>query len=126
MSIPDSTFNPRPQPPMFPILKASPPNTINPDSRYPKPGNNSFAKSCARFSVTANMRQIFICAPISSNIEMMITKPKLDNSFSVNTVVCVRKPGPIADVAIKNAAPMMAELFTIFFTLYSLDGNVVF
>ena len=35
-----------------------------------------------------------------------ITKPKLVNSSCVKTVVCVIKPGPIADVAIRKAAPV--------------------
>ena len=82
---------------------------------YPKPGNNSLAKSCALFSVTAKMRQIFICAPISNRTEMIITNPKLDKSCCVNTVVCVKKPGPIADVAIKKAAPVMAVEEAVFF-----------
>ena len=38
-------------------------------------------------------------------------KPKLVSSSCVNTVVCVMKPGPMADVAIKNAAPNKADLF---------------
>jgi len=29
----------------------------------------------------------------------------------VKTAVCVRKPGPIAEVAIKNAAAMIGELY---------------
>jgi hypothetical protein len=33
----------------------------------------------------------------------------------VNTVVWVKKPGPIADVAIKKAAPVIAEEEAIFF-----------
>ena len=38
-------------------------------------------------------------------------KPKLANRSAVNFVVCVRKPSPIAEVAIKNAAPTMTDLF---------------
>jgi hypothetical protein len=34
-----------------------------------------------------------------------MTKPKLAANCCVNTVVWVRKPGPIAEVAIKQAAP---------------------
>lgn len=34
-----------------------------------------------------------------------MTKPKLAAKDCVNTVVCVKNPGPIADVAIKKAAP---------------------
>ena len=42
---------------------------------------------------------------------MRITNPKLAIKSAVNFVVCVKKPGPVADVAIKNAAPNMADLF---------------
>ena len=38
-------------------------------------------------------------------------KPKLVRSCWVKTVVCVMNPGPMADVAIKNAAPNNADLF---------------
>jgi hypothetical protein len=39
-----------------------------------------------------------------------MTKPKLASKELVKTAVWVRKPGPIADVAIKNAAATMGEL----------------
>jgi len=46
---------------------------------------------------------------MSNRIEIRIRKPKLVSSCSVNKDVCVRKPGPIAEVAIRKAAPSMAE-----------------
>ena len=58
--------------------------------------------------LTVIIRQIFSWAPISSKTEMSITKPKLVISSAVNKLVCVRKPGPIADVAIRKAAPVSA------------------
>jgi hypothetical protein len=39
---------------------------------------------------------------------MRITKPKEVSSSAVKRVVWVRKPGPMADVAIRKAAPRMA------------------
>jgi hypothetical protein len=74
------------------------------------PGNNRLDISCARNSATATMRQIFNCAAISSKMDIRMTKPKLVSSCCVNTVVCVMNPGPIAEVAIKNAAPSKADL----------------
>src|SRR4051794_3364801 len=56
---------------------------------------------------------MFTCAPISSNKEIRITKPKLVERSAVNFAVCVKNPGPIAEVAIKNAAPSIAEFFFI-------------
>jgi hypothetical protein len=49
-------------------------------------------------------------APISSKTEIKITKPKLAINSLVNLVVCVKKPGPIAEVAMRKAAPRMALL----------------
>jgi len=56
------------------------------------------------FPLTDNMAQIFNCAPRSSKIDMSITNPNEAPSSFVKKAVCVKKPGPIADVAIKNAA----------------------
>jgi len=49
---------------------------------------------------------------------MRITKPKLANRLFVNIAVCVRKPGPMADVAIKKAAAISGEEKFIFFNLF--------
>jgi hypothetical protein len=43
-------------------------------------------------------------------MEISITNPKLVSSCWVNTVVCVINPGPMADVAIRNAAPSKTDL----------------
>ncbi|MPN49663.1 hypothetical protein SDC9_197285 [bioreactor metagenome] len=42
---------------------------------------------------------------MSNIMDIRITKPKLAANFWIKTVVCVKNPGPIADVAIKKAAP---------------------
>src|SRR5688572_28525639 len=47
---------------------------------------------------------------MSRMIERRITKPKLARSCLVKTVVCVRNPGPTAEVAIRKAAPKMIEV----------------
>src|SRR5437763_471203 len=70
------------------------------------------------------IRQVFSCAPISSNTATRITKPKLVISCCVNTVVCVRKPGPIEELAMRKAAPSTAPLLRN--QLKRFDGNVVF
>jgi hypothetical protein len=46
---------------------------------------------------------------MSSRIEMRITNPKLASKDWVNTAVCVRNPGPMAEVAIRKAAATMGE-----------------
>jgi hypothetical protein len=55
-------------------------------------------------------------------IEIRITNPKLASRVLVNTAVCVRKPGPMAEVAIKKAAAMTGELLSqdFFFILSRL------
>ena len=54
---------------------------------------------------------------MSNKIEIKITNPKLVSNCSVNKDVCVRKPGPMAEVAIKKAAPSIAEFFFILLLL---------
>lgn len=44
-----------------------------------------------------------------------MTKPKLAASVFVNVAVWVRKPYPIADVAIKKAAPISNDQLPAFF-----------
>src|SRR5687768_197444 len=41
--------------------------------------------------------------------EIRIAKAKLAPRRSVKTAVCVRNPGPTADVAIRNAAPIRVD-----------------
>lgn len=52
---------------------------------------------------------------MSNNIEIRITKPKLASSELVKMAVWVRKPGPIAEVAIRNAAAISGEENFLFF-----------
>ena len=60
---------------------------------------------------------------MSNNTEINITKPKLAASSAVNLVVCVIKPGPMAEVAIKKAAPVMApDEVDLFFSNMYLDA----
>ncbi len=83
-SIPVKTFTPKPQPAIFPILNINPPNAIRNARKKPRPGKILFAISCALFSLTLTIRQIFICVPMSNRIEIRITNPKLVSSCSVN------------------------------------------
>ncbi len=52
-------------------------------------------------------------APISNKTDIKITNPKLAISSLVNLVVWVKKPGPMAEVAIRNAAPRIAEFLLL-------------
>ena len=108
---PVNTSSPSPQPPILPILKARPPITMSPVIKYPRPGISSLAMMGARLLLTTKILQIFNCAPMSNSIDSRITKPKLASSCWVKTVVCVKNPGPIAEVAIKKAAPNIAFCF---------------
>ena len=51
-------------------------------------------------------RQTFICTAMSMMIETRIANPNAAASWLVNTAVWVRKPGPMAEVAIKKIAPI--------------------
>src|SRR5206468_1134367 len=86
------------------------------------PGNNLFARSFALNSETASMRQVFNWAQISIRIVIRITNPKLADNCSVNTVVWVRNPGPIAEVAIRKAAPSTAPLLFAATFLYCFNA----
>ena len=105
---PVNTFKPNPAPATLAILKANEPMTISVVKKMPAPGKTLSAKSGAYNFDTPMMRQIFNWAPISSNKEIKITNPKLANNWLVNFVVCVINPGPIAEVAIRKAAPKNA------------------
>lgn len=48
-----------------------------------------------------------------------MTNPKLDPRDPVKVAVWVRKPGPMADVAIRKAAPIMAPLAVFFLSIYN-------
>ena len=50
---------------------------------------------------------------MSNSIEQRITNPKLVTNCCVKTVVWVMNPGPIAEVAIRKAAPNNADLASV-------------
>ena len=102
---PSSTLRPRPAPPTLPMLKARPPATTRADTKYPRPGSRALAISCPGFLAAAMIRHTFSWVMAWIRMVPRITNPKLAPSFPVNTVVCVRKPGPMAEVAIRKAAP---------------------
>ena len=81
--IPVKIFKASPQPAILPILNAKPPSITKKESKCPRPGKTSLAISCARMPVKVMARQIFICAPKSKIIEIIMTKPKLVNNCSV-------------------------------------------
>src|SRR5690606_8834364 len=72
--------------------------------------------SWARLSETAMMRQMFSWAPMSKRMEARMTNPKLAANCAVNTVVWVKKPGPVDEVAIKKAAPHSKLQLKCFFS----------
>ena len=47
---------------------------------------------------------------MSTTIDSRIANAKLARNLSVKTVVWVRKPGPMADVAIRKAAPISGDV----------------
>lgn len=103
--MPNRTFTANPAPAILPILKASPPMTMRIAMKCPRPGSTLLATSCPRMPLIVMTRHTFICAPISMTIDARMAKAKLAPNFSVNTAVCVKNPGPIADVAMRKTAP---------------------
>ena len=106
--MPNSALKPSAPPPTLPMLNASPPSAISAASAYPSPFSSRFATSCPRRPEQHSTRQMFSCAIADTTSEIRMTNPKLGPSEAVNVAVCVRKPGPTAEVAIRNAAPISA------------------
>ena len=121
LGIPSKALKPNALPPTFPILNTSPPNATRNATKYPSPGSNLFATSCPRSSLTHKTRHTLSCTIIASKTDTNITNPKFAFTSFVNLAVCTKNPGPIADVAIINAAPSSTLLFFDFFsTLFLL------
>ena len=64
---------------------------------------------------------MFSWAKMSRMTDSRITKPKLARSCLVKTVVCVKNPGPTADVAIRKAAPNMTDDSDLGFAWSAID-----
>src|SRR5699024_6035147 len=56
---------------------------------------------------TPRTRQTFSWMAMSTRIDTRIAKAKAAPNWTVNTLVCVMKPGPMALVAIRNIAPIV-------------------
>ena len=54
-------------------------------------------------------RQTFICSAMSTTIDTAIANAKAAPSWTVKVVVWVMKPGPMAEVAMRNIAPSSVE-----------------
>ena len=54
--------------------------------------------------------QMFNWVVTSSRMVATMTRANADLNCPVKVAVCVRKPGPIAEVAIRKAAPMRAVI----------------
>ena len=103
--MPITVLRPNAAPPTLPILKANPPRATANARKYPRPGITLLATSCARSPETQIILQMFNCTIAVTIIVTTIANAAEAINCCVKTVVCVKKPGPIADVAIKKAAP---------------------
>ena len=112
---PSSALSPREAPPTLPILKARPPSATRNAIKNPRPGSTLLAISCPRIPETPIIRQTFTCVETSSRMAQTITAAKDERYWAVKVEVWVRKPGPIAEVAIRNAAPRRTEAFALSF-----------
>ena len=93
------------------MLNASPPKHTKNVITYPSPGKILFATSCPLIFDTAKILQTFNWATKDIITDINITKANVGPISLVNTAVCVINPGPIAEVAIKNAAPNKTDKF---------------
>ena len=64
--------------------------------------------------------QILVCATASMMMTQAMTKAKEARYFAVNWDVWVKKPGPMAEVAMRKAAPSFTERLWLFCLLFIL------
>ena len=115
-------LRPRPVPAMLPMLKTAPPRKTNAASTTPAPGSTFPANSCARRPEIPMTRHTFNCTAMSTRMETRMANAKAAPSCTVNTVVWVMNPGPIALVAMRNMAPNSALRWPIPFWAPAADG----
>ena len=126
VGIPRSVLKPKAPPPTLPILNTRPPATTKNAITYPSPGSTLFATSCPRIPDTHRTLHTFNCTIAAKITDIKITNPKLPCRLSVNLPVCVRNPGPIAEVAIRNAAPIKALALFLLFSFFIVNNFLSF
>ena len=107
-SMPSMALSPSPVPAMLPMLNTAPPRKTSAARTYPAPGSTWLASSWARMPETPMTRHTFSCTAMSTRMDTRIAKANAAPSCTVNTVVWVMNPGPIALVAMRNMAPSRA------------------
>ena len=75
----------------------------------PRPGATRLPSSWARRPLPPITRQTSSCSAMSRTIESAIAKVNAAPSWTVTVVVWVVKPGPMAEVAMRNTAPSSVE-----------------
>ena len=75
----------------------------------PRPGATRLPSSWARRPLTPITRHTFSCSAMSMTIETAIAKANAAPSWTVKVVVWVMKPGPMAEVAMRNIAPSRVD-----------------
>lgn len=64
------------------------------------------------------------CAKTDIKVTTKITNPKEFRYCSVRVVVCVREPGPVAEVNIRNAAPKRVDYCLVPKMLFSFTHKL--
>jgi hypothetical protein len=108
-SSPSIASRPRPAPATLPMLNTSPPTSRKAAITQPRPGATRLPSSWARRPLTPITRHTFSCSAMSMTIETAMAKANAAPSWTVNVVVWVMKPGPMAEVAMRNIAPSRVE-----------------
>src|SRR3954454_13806841 len=93
----------------LPTLNTSPPTNRNPAITQPSPGTTRLPNSWARRPDTPMTRHTFSWRAMSMTIETAMPNAKAAPNCTVKAVVWVMKPGPMAEVAIRNIAPSRVE-----------------
>ena len=107
---PLSACTPSPVPAMLPMLNTRPPMPTRMAKNQPRPGNTELASSLARSPDTPRMRQTLSWITMSTRMDSKIANANAAPICTVKTEVWVRKPGPMAEVAMRKMAPTMGPM----------------
>ena len=85
---------------------------------HPSPGSTALPRFWARLPETAMIRHTLSWMQMSMMMEMTMANAIAAPSLAVKTAVWVRKPGPMAEVAMRKMAPTIADEASFFFFLF--------
>ena len=125
-SMPNRISKPNPAPATLPILNAKPPKTISSAQNIAAAENGFVRHVLSAFAADGqNAPDIKLRENVQHDRQQNNKSETRQQLFGKN-VVCVKNPGPIAEVAIRKAAPTMTDETEDFFILKRLESRYFF